>query len=220
MHYYNFNIGDYQSHTKHLTPIEDICYRRLLDHYYLHEQPLPNDIPKLTRLLLLNGYVQEVENVLTEFFELTDSGWINHRANKEIQNYQGFSEAGKRGAAKRWSKGSDSPPIAPPKGGVKNPNSKQETINKNHETLLECLNYLNQRTKKNFKPVETNLSFINARLNEGYSKEDIFHVVDVKVSQWLNDPRMSNFLRPETLFNATKFSSYVAEKKQERGLVF
>lgn len=28
MHYYNFHIGDYASHTRHLSPIEDIAYRR------------------------------------------------------------------------------------------------------------------------------------------------------------------------------------------------
>ena len=39
MHYYSFNIGDYASHTRHLTAIEDLAYRRLLDLYYLHEQP-------------------------------------------------------------------------------------------------------------------------------------------------------------------------------------
>ena len=39
MHFYSFNIGDYASHTRHLTPMEDLAYRRLLDIYYLHEQP-------------------------------------------------------------------------------------------------------------------------------------------------------------------------------------
>jgi len=31
MHYYQFNIGDYSSHTRHLSLIEDAIYRRLLD---------------------------------------------------------------------------------------------------------------------------------------------------------------------------------------------
>ena len=74
MHYYQFNIGDYQSHTKHLTPIEDICYRRLLDHYYLHEKPIENNVSKVSRFLLLSGYEKEVEQMLIDFFELTDEG--------------------------------------------------------------------------------------------------------------------------------------------------
>lgn len=87
MHYYQFNIADYQSHTKHLTPIEDICYRRLLDWQYLHEKPIPNDIKTMCRLLVLKDYQEDVEQILNEFFVLTDDGWINQRAFDEIQSY-------------------------------------------------------------------------------------------------------------------------------------
>lgn len=114
MHYYQFNIGDYLSHTRHLTPIEDICYRRSLDHYYLHEKPLPLNIKNLARVLMLSEYDKQLSDVLNEFFEHTENGFINSRADKEIQQYQGFAEAGKRGAAKRWSKDGDSPPNSPP----------------------------------------------------------------------------------------------------------
>ena len=132
MHYYQFNIGDYQSHTKHLTPIEDICYRRLLDHYYLHEKPIENNVSKVSRFLLLSGYEKEVEQMLIDFFELTDEGWINHRADVEIQQYQYLKESGKRGAAIRWGKGGDSPPNSPPNGeGNATPiaNNKHKPIN-------------------------------------------------------------------------------------------
>ncbi|NDH69342.1 MAG: DUF1376 domain-containing protein, partial [Gammaproteobacteria bacterium] len=33
MHYYQFHIGDYKSHTHHLSLLEDLAYRRLLDFY-------------------------------------------------------------------------------------------------------------------------------------------------------------------------------------------
>ncbi len=87
LHYYQFNIADYQSHTKHLTPIEDICYRRLLDWQYLHEKPIPNDIKSMCRLLVLKDYQEDIEQILNEFFVLTDDGWINQRAFEEIQAY-------------------------------------------------------------------------------------------------------------------------------------
>lgn len=87
MHYYQFNIADYQSHTKHLTPIEDICYRRLLDWQYLHEKPIPTDIKSVCRLLVLKDYQEDVEQILNEFFVLTEDGWINQHAFKEIQAY-------------------------------------------------------------------------------------------------------------------------------------
>jgi len=113
MHYYNFHIGDYKAHTSHLSPTEDIIYRRLLDLYYMGEQPLLTGVKVVARLIGMPDHYQEVEVILGEFFTLADNGWINKRADIEIAVYKGFSDAGKRGAAKRWGTGGDSPPIAP-----------------------------------------------------------------------------------------------------------
>ena len=44
MHYFQFNIGDYASHTRHLTLMEDLAYRRLLDLYYMREGCLVGDV--------------------------------------------------------------------------------------------------------------------------------------------------------------------------------
>lgn len=116
MHYYQFHIGDYKSHTHHLTLIEDLAYRRLLDHYYLHESPIKQR--DIARQIGMRDYEQEVLTVLDEFFTSADDGFIHPRADAEIAKFKEFAEAGKRGAAKRWSKGGDgeanSPPIATP----------------------------------------------------------------------------------------------------------
>jgi len=173
VHYYQFNIGDYQSHTKHLTPIEDICYRRLLDFYYLHEQPIPNDIPKLTRLILLTGYAKQVQAVLHEFFDLSEDGWINYRADEEINKYQGFSEAGKRGAAMRWLKGGYDAPNQGPMG-----NKKQKTINKKQKTFMPENFNLSPRVidwaaENNFNNLQIHLNnFILAAQSKGYQYVD------------------------------------------------
>ena len=110
MHYYQFHIGDYVTHTKHLTLLEDLAFRRLLDHYYLHEQPIRQR--EIARQIGMRDHEQEVLSVLEEFFVSTENGYINPRADKEIAKYNEFIEAGKRGAAIRWSKGGDSPPNA------------------------------------------------------------------------------------------------------------
>lgn len=111
MHYYNFHIGDYVTHTRHLSLLEDLAFRRLLDHYYLHEKPIRQR--EIARQIGMQQHEQEVLSVLEEFFVSTEAGYINPRADKEIQHYQSFVEAGKRGANKRWNKDLDSPPIAP-----------------------------------------------------------------------------------------------------------
>ena len=116
MHYYQFHIGDYKSHTHHLTVLEDIAYRRLLDHYYLHEAPIKQR--DIARQIGMRDHEQEVLSVLNEFFVSTDKGFVSARADEEIAKYREMVDAGKRGAAKRWGKGGDTPPngeaISPP----------------------------------------------------------------------------------------------------------
>lgn len=132
MHYYSFNIGDYASHTRHLSPIEDLAYRRLLDLYYLHEQPLNERSTTVARLINLRDNQVEVQAILEEFFELVEgTGWINQRADDEIAKYHGkleaASRAGKASAEKRLNARST----------VVQPNKKQEPITIKQEPLVK-----------------------------------------------------------------------------------
>ena len=131
MHYYNFNIGDYMKHTLHLTPEEDLAYRRLLDMYYDTEAPIPNNIPLVSRRLRMAFEI--VESVLNEFFDLTDEGYKNYRADGEIADYHKFLEKQKAngrlgGRPKKGKKPIGNPPItqAEPKITL---NNKQQTTN-------------------------------------------------------------------------------------------
>ena len=125
MHYYQFNIGDYLSHTKHLDLMEDLAYRRLLDLYYLHERPLNSGIASVARQIGMRDHENEVKSVLEEFFHLSDDGWINHRADKEIKHFHGkidqASRAGKASAERRSNGGST----------VVQPTNNQEPITNN-----------------------------------------------------------------------------------------
>jgi uncharacterized protein YdaU (DUF1376 family) len=112
MNYFQFHIGDYASHTRNLSLMEDLAYRRLLDEYYLHEKPLLTGVETVARQIGMREYVTEVHFVLECFFRLTDEGWVNARADAEIAKYRAYGEAGKRGAQKRW--GGDSTPNPPP----------------------------------------------------------------------------------------------------------
>ena len=112
MHYYQFHIGDYKSHTHHLSLLEDLAYRRLLDFYFLHEQPIKHR--DIARQIGMRDHEEDVMTVLNEFFLSTPEGFVNPRADKEIKQYKEFAEAGKRGAAKRWSKPPYEEAISPP----------------------------------------------------------------------------------------------------------
>jgi|TARA_R110002033_G_scaffold170115_1_gene212162 uncharacterized phage protein (TIGR02220 family) len=77
-----------------------------------------------------------------------------------------------------------------------------------HNSVLK---YLNEKSNKRFKAVPSFTKLITARFNEKHSYEDFKHVIDVKCSQWL-DTDFDKFLRPSTLFSASKFPEYLSEK--------
>lgn len=84
---FQFHIRDYLTKTRHLTPIEDLAYRRLLDTYYTEERPLPREPELCARLIALRDHTKEVEAVLAEFFDLREAGWHNDRCDLEISRY-------------------------------------------------------------------------------------------------------------------------------------
>lgn len=104
MNYYPFHIGDYLSATRHLSWEEDAAYRRLLDTYYTTEKPLPLDLRAVCRLVLAQTESQReaVETVLQEFFEKTENGWINRRADAEIDAMRVKQQKQREKANKRW----------------------------------------------------------------------------------------------------------------------
>jgi uncharacterized protein YdaU (DUF1376 family) len=110
MHYFSFHIGDYAAHTRHLSLIEDLAYRRLLDLYYMTEKPIIADTA--ARLIGMREHGDDVLCVLVEFFEATEEGYINKRADNEIASFRAMSEGGKKGANKRWNKGGNGDAIA------------------------------------------------------------------------------------------------------------
>ena len=134
MHFYSFNIGDYISHTKHLSDMEDLAYRRLLDLYYLHERTLSEDVTLVARKINMKDNVPEVRVVLEEFFILeVGKGWINPRADEEIQKYQS-----KIAQAKRAARASAIARSNASSTDVQL-NKKQETLNNKHKTINKTL---------------------------------------------------------------------------------
>ena len=135
MNYYNFHIGDYISHTIHLSLEEDLAYRRLLDMYYDTELPIPNNIPLVSRKLRINADV--VKTVLDEFFDLTEDGFKNFRAENEIAEYRKFIEKQKLNGSKGGRpKKSHRKPNANPTQTQNNPN--QEPITTNQEPIVKA----------------------------------------------------------------------------------
>ncbi|HEX8894430.1 MAG TPA: conserved phage C-terminal domain-containing protein [Terriglobales bacterium] len=79
------------------------------------------------------------------------------------------------------------------------------------DSVKEILAHLNALTGSNFRMVESNARLIRARLAEDVTVEQAKAVIDAKVKKWAKDKKMSDYLRPKTLFNATNFEQYLAE---------
>ena len=73
------------------------------------------------------------------------------------------------------------------------------------------LEHLNRRAGRAFQSVPANMRLIEARMRECGGPADLIAVVDAKVAAWKDDPKMAEYLRPETLFGAQKFASYVGQ---------
>lgn len=108
MHSYKHHLGDYDSHTTHLTWDEDMAYTRLLRLYYSREAPIPLDPGVIFRLVRATCRSTKcaVTRILHEFFVEQADGWHNKRADEEIAAYQAQADTNRRIARQRFVNGS------------------------------------------------------------------------------------------------------------------
>lgn len=131
MIWYKFHLGDYITHTTHLSDAEDLAYRRLLDLYYMSEKQIPINTESVSRKIRLD--LDITESVLGEFFEKTETGYFNHRCDAEIAKYQA-QVANNRQLGKRGGRPKKTESITEPEPKV-NPKKIQ---NKNINTLSQA----------------------------------------------------------------------------------
>ena len=76
------------------------------------------------------------------------------------------------------------------------------------------LHFLNEQTGKHFRETDANLKFIHSRLQEpGVDLGGCQTMILRQVKKW-RGTNMADYLRPETLFNKTKFDGYYGAKDQ------
>lgn len=92
----------------------------------------------------------------------------------------------------------------------KKPRQTQVKPKSNDDMIVEIINYLNECTGKSYKPTsKVAILNINARIKEGYTKDDFIKVIGVKSTKWLGT-KFEDYLTPNTLFG-NKFESYLNE---------
>jgi uncharacterized phage protein (TIGR02220 family) len=119
--------------------------------------------------------------------------WLEAKARTEV-----LSESGQRGALKRWA---DKPTRRTPLANGR------DYLAESREVLA----FLNDKTQKHFREVDATLGFIQARLKSGIDVQTCRTLIMRKIHDWKDRPDMQTYLRPETLFNKTKFEGYLAE---------
>ncbi|HHQ5383793.1 TPA: conserved phage C-terminal domain-containing protein [Enterobacter hormaechei] len=73
----------------------------------------------------------------------------------------------------------------------------------------QVLTHLNQVTSSRYQVSTTSLQNIRARIGEGFTVEELSLVVDYCNAKWSDDLTMAAYLRPQTLFQSTKFPAYL-----------
>ena len=75
----------------------------------------------------------------------------------------------------------------------------------------QIIDHLNRATGRAFEAgAKETRSLIRARWHEGRRLDDFVAVVDDRTRRWLDDPKMSDCLRPSTLFAKAHFGEYLA----------
>jgi uncharacterized phage protein (TIGR02220 family) len=75
------------------------------------------------------------------------------------------------------------------------------------------IHFLNETVRRSFRETESNLTSIRARFQEGgVDLDGVKKMILRQKALWSEDPKMSEYLRIETLFAKSKFDSYYAAK--------
>ncbi len=100
---------------------------------------------------------------------------------------------------------------APDGVGKESPGDVVETYHKDSRTVLHLLN---ECSGHSYREVDSNLKFISARLGEpGVDLPGVKKMILRQCSRW-KGTKQAEYLRPETLFNKTKFDGYYAARNQ------
>lgn len=175
MHYYKFNIGDFDKITRHLSILERGLFRDLLDLYIKNEKPIIADFKKLSRLLCVKSKAEQqaLNNVLEDFFVLGEDGYYSEFCHDiltdTLKRTETSAENGKKGGRPSKEKQSQE------KASI----SLDESENKPNENLEKTQQKPSENLKENYptthKPItqtpinpSTTISKPQANVPAGY----------------------------------------------------
>lgn len=143
MNYVQFHIGDWESGTRLLTPLEKGIYIDLLMLYYSTERPiLRSYFDRITR-----GYTEDerkaFDYVVSQYFEEQDDGFHNARCDEEIAKAAEKSEKARKSIQARWNKAAKGP-ASSVSDTCRKPDESTDAIRTNNERNTDVLLTSNQ----------------------------------------------------------------------------
>lgn len=162
--------------------------------------------------------------VFTEDGEYMHSELVDNQAEQIGETSSKRSAAGKQGAKKRWQ--TDSKAMASAKqvhgkaiasdSRLDKTKTRQDNKDLNHSPASaephvdfdKLFEYLNEKSGKHFKNTATNRKLVHERLREGFTPKDLQTAIDNVTAGWLGTD-MEQYIRPSTIFRASKFEGYV-----------
>jgi uncharacterized protein YdaU (DUF1376 family) len=213
--WYKFHLGDYITHTTHLSDAEDLAYRRLLDLYYMSEKPIPLNTESVSRKIRIDLDITEL--VLGEFFDKTENGYFNYRCDAEISKYQAQVANNQRlgklgGRPKKTESITESEPkVNPKKIQIKNNISSQTTMSSRFNEFWSSWPTSKRKVAKS--TCET--KWLKLKL-DNVADQILSHVNSIKGSeQWTSGYEPA----PLTYINQRRWEDGVAEQSFSRRVI-
>lgn len=153
------------------------------------------DLHELPKTPLLEDFIMNLQYLSETYHQTFLEGIGRPSANQEQEHEQEPYQY-------QVQEKKQAPPL-PPKG---------KTREGNGIPYQEIIAHLNEKAGKNFKATDDAKALIRARWREGFRMEDFQTVHENMAAKWKNDPSMSQYLRPSTLYRASKFQGYINAK--------
>lgn len=88
---------------------------------------------------------------------------------------------------------------------------KKREAKERRESAKRIIDFLNKKTGRAYQHSDVFIEMICARLMDGATEQDCKSIIARKYMEWGSDEVMSKYVRPQTLFNRSKFANYVGE---------
>ena len=235
-------IGDYIADTMRLTTEQHGAYLlMLMEQWMTGPLPDDNEELAAITKMGLDRWIS-IRPKLSRFFVIEGGTWTQMRLQREKEIAEGRREsASKNGKKGGRPKAKNNPRVNPQETGslttgkpTGNPKRNPQKTSSPSPSPIEpngsikplcpakpdaelvakansIIDNLNITAGKKFRHTVANRKFITARLNDGHTVDDCLAVIERQTQKWRGG-EMDKYLRPETLFNATKFESYLNDK--------